>query len=179
MTLAQIAAIISLLLSFGVDPKVAEDIRVLISPSYASSTPAVIVPVVQTPVVANTPVYFGSVNPTPVVVPPEVKKDLRIDTDLYVDDRFPHGLRIVLRIRYTEDGKDISDVPVTVSAPKGTFSLKETKREITALTKYKKDIEQGVELNYFVEDSDYVTITAVANGVTAEKRVGSGPFYTK
>ena len=64
MTTLMISAIISLLLAFGVDIKTVDDIRVIITPVEASTTPITTVQTVITPIVENAPVYFGSTNPT-------------------------------------------------------------------------------------------------------------------
>lgn len=61
LTPAQIVAFISVLMAFGVDPTTISNVQGILSPK---SPPVQTVPVVQTPIQENAPVYFGSVAPT-------------------------------------------------------------------------------------------------------------------
>ncbi len=64
LTFAQITAIISLLFAFNVPPATVEQVRLEITPQSASTTSIAIVPVIQSPITQNQPVYFGSTQPT-------------------------------------------------------------------------------------------------------------------
>lgn len=111
MTLLQITAILSLLLSFGVDVKIVENIRTIITPSIASTTLITTVPVIQTPIVENAPVYFGSTNvvQSPTVEPAVIKE--------IVAEISGNGVIA----SYKENGKKLPNVPITFSAPSGKF----------------------------------------------------------
>lgn len=68
MTTAMIQAILSLLIAFNVDVATVNNIRVILTPPQASTTPVTIVPVIQTPLIENQPVQFGSVVPVQPIV---------------------------------------------------------------------------------------------------------------
>lgn len=68
LSLAQITALLSLLLAFGVDLGTVNHIHDILTPPAASTTPITIVPVQQSPIVPNAPVYFGSTAPVQPVV---------------------------------------------------------------------------------------------------------------
>lgn len=72
LTIAQVTAILSILMAFGVDGGTVNKVHDILIPPMVNIAPIVITPVqvVQTPVQDNAPVYFGSVDPTPAAVAP-------------------------------------------------------------------------------------------------------------
>lgn len=108
MTIVQITAIISLLLSFGVDTTTAENVRLMITPRVASTTPVVVVPVIATPIVENHPVYFGSVYSAPT--PPPIVYTASMD--VYSDKIFSkktQGELFVAVVFKDENGHTVYD----------------------------------------------------------------------
>lgn len=57
LTIPQVTAILSILMAFGVSTSTVDKVQTILMPTAPTTTP---VQVIQTPVVANEPVYFGS-----------------------------------------------------------------------------------------------------------------------
>lgn len=65
LTLLQAQAILSILIAFGVPQITVDKVQTILIPPQATSTPITTVPVIQTPVVENQPLQFGSIVPPP------------------------------------------------------------------------------------------------------------------
>lgn len=150
---APASAFINLLLSFTVDPVVTQ-------------SPPAVVPVQpeSPPIVGSTPTSPQGQTQTPVVVLP-VMKELKV----YMLEG-PALYDIVAY--YTEDGKDIEGVPVTITVPDGYVFGNDNVRgtEVTVKTHRAGGAGEnrfGAVFHYRVETEGIKTVTVTANGITS------------
>lgn len=143
-------AFVNMLLAFTVDP---------VAPVLGAA---------QSPVVDNT-----QTSPAPVVQStPVPTKKITIERNWVEHKPSPYGVLFGFVVRYTEDGKDVDGVPVTISAPNGNF-LSEWPDDPILLEKTKTTKNgRGVNFDYTIGSDKPVTVTATANGLTETIVVG-------
>jgi hypothetical protein len=120
---------------------------------------------------ANTPTTATAVQ-SPVI------KELKINRQPYRQNQ--NGVYYSIEVYYTEDGKGIEGVPVTISAPDGDFNSDGKRYNLTATQNTHRGVGTGtiasgigVWFQYMPMTKEDRTITVTANGIT-ESIVGAG-----
>lgn len=144
MTIAQIFAILSILTAFGVPQQTVDNVRAILIPPIASTTPVVIVPIIHTPVVENEPVYFGSTKPTVVNPPPIViEKPTPLPEPVVIVPKDTTPPKMDFEIFYFQQDRHVNGV----DAPEGYY-LRIWANELLDLPKTK--VQDGVTLGTIV-----------------------------
>lgn len=173
MTIVQIFAILSLLIAFGVPQKTVDEVHAILIPPIASTTPVVIVPVIQTPIIENAPVYFGGTNPAPIPTPvneiPIVKRlEIKKATgggQLNVDE-FNSGCEVY----YSENGVEIEGVPITVTTNSNGWFNTGTATFPTITVKTRRPnggtSRPSADVDYRTKTKGIHTLTFTVNGIS-------------
>lgn len=115
ITFLQATAILSILMAFGVDQPTIDNVRNILIPPVVNVAPVQITPVqvIQTPVVQDAPIYFGSTQPV-VYTPPKASPPVVQSTPM------PNWTIKVISEDATTGKKD---VPFTIKAGTGMLKL--------------------------------------------------------
>lgn len=114
----QATAILSILLAFGVDQPTIDNVRNILIPPVVNVAPTTITPVqvIQTPVVQNAPIYFGSTIPTPplpVIIKPMPNWTINVKTPNGTDVK--KGIPMRFEVEVLDKNGVYSKTPVTVT----------------------------------------------------------------
>ena len=140
MTIAQITAILSILMAFGVPQVTVNQVHDILIPSTASTTSITNVPVVITPIVENQPVYFGSIQPviSPVISPLVDKSEIKVVSIRMMDSHFdprntPFGQAWFFVAVLDSEGKNEYDANVTMTSSDGIILTRPTSNSDKAI----------------------------------------------
>lgn len=192
ITFIQAQAILSILLAFGVPQITIDKVKDILIPQSATTTVAVVPPVI-TPVIQNEPVYFGStVNNTPAPIIPMIESPVMKELQAVINKQGGAGAMEDIEIHYKENGKEVIGASIDISVSDGYFIIPgQVGRDVGAGTKTNtitlKNGEHGTHAIYITGGIDYTgdntngkfisgaIITITAGGIT--KTIQGRPIY--
>src|SRR3990167_2133 len=131
LTIAQITALLSLLIAFGVETVTVNNVRAILTKTQATTTPISTVQTITTPIVENAPVYFGS---TPVIInnppvnnpaptPEPVVESVPVDkSEIVIQSATKDGGGMLFYVsKLDSEGNSIKFATITMESDQGTM----------------------------------------------------------